>query len=46
MTPSDTPAAQSASDHAAAIAEFARCIEGIACLTGADDLRAKARDYY
>jgi FAD/FMN-containing dehydrogenase len=46
MAPSDNAPARSASDHASAIAEFARSIEGIACLTGADDLRAKARDYY
>ena len=46
MTPSDTTPPQSASDHASALAEFARSIEGIACLTGADDLRVKARDYY
>ncbi|MDQ2927518.1 MAG: FAD-binding oxidoreductase [Pseudomonadota bacterium] len=35
-----------AADRAASIAAFHRDIGAIACLTGADDLRAKARDYY
>ena len=42
MNQIDTPAI----DRAHAIDAFRRDIDGIACLTGADDLRIKARDYY
>jgi len=42
MNQIDTPAI----DRAHAIEAFRRDIDGIACLTGADDLRIKARDYY
>jgi FAD/FMN-containing dehydrogenase len=46
MAASDLAFPPTAADRAQAIEAFARGIDGIPCLTGADDLRTRARDYY
>ena len=46
MTLTDNDSAPATRDRAQTLAAFRDSIEGIACLTDADDLRTRARDYY
>ncbi len=46
MTATGEPTPMAADDRARALAAFAREIEGVACLTDANELRTRARDCY
>lgn len=46
MTPPQSDLALSSADRARRMDAFRQEIDGIACLTDADDLRTRARDYY